>query len=123
MTDQQQSIVSQNCIAEQISAAFRVLKNPFGEVLDLFPKQEMCVIGETIEVRLESATLTCLFDEDNACDAAFLFLDDRCDLMQYLDFCTKEYTYNYLKRAWINENYCIKIKNDGDEPFFAIFSF
>ena len=48
----------------------------------------------TLEVVFKTSTLTCLFNQNDICEAVYLFLTDNKDLMKYISHCVKTYTYD-----------------------------
>ena len=113
---------------EHINSACRVLKHSFKTVPGLFTGKEICIMDylsqklndKVIEVRFDTATLTCLFDKNDICDGAFLFLDDLNDLQHYIDYCNKKYPYNFILCGWIIEDCCFQIKPCKHDYYFAL---
>jgi hypothetical protein len=120
----------QNCFAEHINSAYKVLKHSFRKIPELFDGKEICVMDyimkeqkeKAIEIRFDTATLTCTFDEDDFCDYSFLFLDNLEDLHHYVDYCNRTYKYDYIRRAWIVEDYCLEIRVGKDDYFLHFFA-
>ncbi len=128
MADIHQHSVIPNCFAEHINSAYRVLQHSYKVIPKLFPGKEVCVMDyisgkqneKAIEIRFETATLSCLFDENDICDSSFLFLDDFNDLQHYVDYCNKTYIYDYIRRGWIIENHCLEIRGQKEEAIFFL---
>lgn len=130
MVNQHQSPLLQNCFAEHLNSAYKVLKHSFKVIPDLFPDKEICIMDyisskqndKAIEIRFDTATLTCIFDENDFCDYSFLFLDNLDHLEHYVDYCNRTYKYNYIRRAWIIGDYCLEISTGKDDYFLHFFA-
>lgn len=68
-----------------------------------------------LEIRFDSATLTCVFDENNICEKVFLFSDDPTDITHYIEHCNEMYHYETIFAGWIVNNRLIQISTDNEE--------
>lgn len=81
---------------------------------------EMVDSENVIEIRfdVEKATLTCTFNEDKRCNASYLFYDNPLDVMRYIEYLNKNFTYDYLGSRWMIYHCFISIKRiDGITSF------
>lgn len=69
----------------------------------------------------QKATLSCAFDENNSCNASYIFLDNLDELSNYISYLNRTYQYDYIKNCWILPNSFISIKKMKDDIFFKAF--
>jgi len=108
---------------EQITAACHVLNTPFKTVKALFQDKEITVIKRSyktekdlmMEIRFDTATLSCLFDQNKLCDGVFLFPDESTNILHYIEYCSQTYSYHYLLQGWLTNNCCIQIHSEDNE--------
>lgn len=111
-----------NC-GQHIVSACRAIDLALQSVKALFYGKELYGIpsfykeGEKnlLEIRFDSATLTCVFNENNICEKVFLFLDDPTDITHYIEYCNERYHYETIFAGWIVNNRLIQISTDNDE--------
>lgn len=90
--------------SEIISLAHQVIDLPVRKAQMLLKNLDLCTITYTwndvsqitLEVVFKTSTLTCLFNQNDICEAVYLFLTDNKDLMKYIGHCVKTYTYDFL---------------------------
>lgn len=108
-------------IGNQLVAGQVVLGCTKYEIRERFPANKILPAKvpdeQLIEIRLSTATLTCVF-YDHLCCASYLFLDDVERLATYITYCDK--TYKKLSDTiWLNnKNKCIELGSVHDEDFF-----
>jgi len=93
-----------NC-TQYIALACSAINASLESVKALFHEREQCEIYYSnkekkdfqLEIRFDMATLTCLFDENNICESAFLFLDDLMDITHYIEYCNKTFPCNMIR--------------------------
>lgn len=111
-----------NC-TEHIPLACSAINSSLQTVKTLFYDKELYEIHSSykeekdfqLEIRFESATLTCLFDVNNICEGAFLFLDDLMDITHYIEYCNKTYDCDPALAGWVVNNCLIQINTDNKE--------
>lgn len=117
MSDFCKKEIPQADIAEQFQSATGVLNSPLRVIIDRFSDREPVVVDchssrikeKYIEIKFDSAVLTCLLDNDNICTASNLYLHSLASLMRYIDHCNRTYIYDHSLRAWITQNAHIHI--------------
>lgn len=122
-----QSPALQANFAAHIRSAYSALKCPLTAIFQLFPDREVSLIeyshnglnDKLVEVRLEAATLSCLFDANHRCDTSFLFLDNLDDLAHYIAHCNNTYRYDYLLKVWKATDYSVKVQK-GEKDYFLV---
>ena len=78
--------------SEMISLAHQVIDLPVRKAQMLLKDLDLCTITYTwndvsqitLEIVFKTSTLTCLFNQNDICEAVYLFLTDNKDLMKYL---------------------------------------
>lgn len=118
----------QSSFAAHIRSAHRVLKCPLTAIFQLFPDREVSLIDyshdglddKLVEVRLETATLSCLFDANHRCDTSFLFLDNLNDLAHYIAHCNAAYRYDYLLKRWKAADHSVDVRKGEKDYFFVV---
>ena len=98
--------------SEMISLSHQVIGLPVRKAQILLKDLDLCMITYTwndvsqitLEVVFKTSTLTCLFNQNDICEAVYLFLTDNKDLMKYISHCVKTYTYDFLLDGWTTEN-------------------
>lgn len=111
-----------NC-TEHIALACSVINLSLQTVKTLFYGRELYEIHSLfkeekdfqLEIRFDTATLTCLFDENDICEGAFLFLDDLMDITHYIEYCNKTYHRNTVLAGWVVDCCLIQINTDNKE--------
>ena len=74
----------------------------------------------TLEVVFKTSTLTCLFNQNDICEAVYLFLTDNKDLMKYISHCVKTYTYDFLLDGWTTDKCHISICRSENQGCFLL---
>ena len=74
----------------------------------------------TLEVVFKTSTLTCLFNQNDICEAVYLFLTDNKDLMKYIGHCVKTYTYDFLLDGWTTDKCHISICRSENQGCFLL---
>lgn len=69
----------------------------------------------------QKATLSCAFDENNTCNASYIFFDNLDELSNYIPYLNKTYDYDYIQNRWILPNSFISIKKIKDDIYFKSF--
>lgn len=69
----------------------------------------------------QKATLSCAFDENNSCNASYIFFDNLDELNNYISYLNKTYAYDYIQNLWVLPNSFISIKKTKDDIFFVSF--
>ena len=103
--------------SEMISLAHQVIDLPVRKAQMLLKDLDLCTITYTwndvsqitLEVLFKTSTLTCLFNQNDICEAVYLFLTDNKDLMKYISHCVKTYTYDFLLDGWTTDKCHISI--------------
>lgn len=111
-----------NCM-EHIALACSAINSSLQSVKTIFYSKELCEIYSSykeeknfqLEIRFDEATLTCLFDENDICEGAFLFLDDLMDITYYIEHCNKTYPCNGALQGWLLNDCLIQINTDNKE--------
>ena len=83
--------------SEIISLSHQVIGLPVRKAQMLLKDLDLCMITYTwndvsqitLEVVFKTSTLTCLFNQNDICEAVYLFLTDNKDLMKYISHCVK----------------------------------
>ncbi|MGV8092174.1 MAG: hypothetical protein AB2L24_09965 [Mangrovibacterium sp.] len=110
-----------------LSMAYCAINLPRESVKTLFRDRELAEINymynETkevsIEVAFDTTVLTCLFDKNDNCDGVFLSLEDKEDIVYYIQYCSEIYQYNTILGGWMNKDHLIQIKN-RPKGFFGL---
>lgn len=108
---------------EHIALACSAINSSLQTVKTLFYGKELYEIHSSykekkdfqLEIRFDTATLTCLFDENNICEGVFLFLDDLMDITHYIEYCNKNYLCDMILKGWVVNNSLIQINTDNNE--------
>lgn len=103
--------------SEIISLSHQVIGLPVRKAQMLLKDLDLCMITYTwndvsqitLEVVFKTSTLTCLFNQNDICEAVYLFLTDNKDLMKYISHCVKTYTYDFLLDGWTTDKCHISI--------------
>jgi len=111
-----------NC-TEHIVLACSAINSSLQSVKTIFYYREVCEIHYSykeekdfqLEIRFDRATLTCLFDKNNICEGAFLFLDDLLDIAYYIEHCNKTYPCDMILKGWLVNNCLMQINTDNKE--------
>ena len=74
----------------------------------------------TLEVVFKTSTLTCFFNQNDICEAVYLFLTDNKDLMKYMSHCVKTYTYDFLLDGWTTDKCHISICRSENQGCFLL---
>lgn len=69
----------------------------------------------------QKATLSCAFDENNNCNASYIFLDNLDELNNYISYLNKTYAYDYIQNHWVLPNSFISIEKTKDDIYFKSF--
>jgi hypothetical protein len=96
------------------------------EILSKFPGFEVTPMkihpnDKLLEIRFDIGTLTCTFDENNACNMGLLFLDNLTDLDSYTKECQKQYE-EITPSVWKNESNYIELRSHNFDFYFAFYS-
>lgn len=111
-----------NC-TEHIALACSAIHSSIQSVKTIFYGKELCEVYSSykeekdflLEIRFDTATLACLFDDNNICEGAFLFLDDLMDITYYIEHCNKTYTCDMILNGWVVNDYLIQIHTENQE--------
>ena len=111
-----------NC-TEHIALACSAINSSLQSVKTIFYGKELYEVHSSykeekdfqLEIRFDTATLTCLFNENNICEGAFLFLDDLMDITFYIEYCNRTYPCDMILKGWIVNNYLIQINTENQE--------
>lgn len=111
-----------NC-TEHIALACSAIRSSIQSVKNIFYGKEICEIYSSykeekdflLEIRFNTATLTCLFDSNNVCEGAFLFLDDLMDITYYIEHCNKTYPCDMILNGWVVNECLIQINTENQE--------
>lgn len=109
-----------NC-KEYIALACCAINSPLNTVKTIFHDEELSEIyysykenkDLSLEIRLNAATLTCLFDENEICEGVFLFLDNLMDITYFIEYCNKTYPCDVVLKGWVVNNCLIQINTDN----------
>lgn len=116
-----QSLPLSGPIAENVTSAQLVLKRSFTDIPSLFSGKELYVYSyeeksdKSLEIRLNDATLSCMFDQANTCESSLLFLDDSNRIDPYINFCNQMYHYDRSLKRWKAKDHIVQIKKDEDD--------
>ena len=69
----------------------------------------------------QKATLSCTFDENDTCNASYIFFDNLDELSNYISYLNKTYTYDYIRSCWTLPNSFIFLKKTKDDIYFVSF--
>lgn len=114
--------------SEIISLAHQVIDLPVRKAQMLLKNLDLCMITYTwndvsqitLEVVFKTSTLTCLFNQNDICEAVYLFLTDNKDLMKYISHCVKTYTYDFLLDGWTTDKCHISICRSENQGCFLL---
>ncbi len=118
----------QNCFAEQINLAYKVINCSSIIILQMLEDKEICIIyyqykeskEKVIEIGGDMVTLSCLFNGNDFCNYAFLSLDNSNNLEPCINYCNKAYPYSYQLGGWWIKNSFLRIKSGKGGYFFAL---
>lgn len=106
-----EKIFNEKIFSKLITDAGSALRLSDQQIKEEFSSYLVCVIdyydrGETeyaIEIRFddEKAAITCLFDNNQRCDTAFIYPDHVCPLTDYVNYFNSLYEYDYIGCRWI----------------------
>lgn len=114
--------------SEMISLAHQVIDLPVRKAQMLLKDLDLCTITYTwndvsqitLEIVFKTSTLTCLFNQNDICEAVYLFLTDNKDLMKYMSHCVKTYTYDFLLDGWTTDKCHISICRSENQGCFLL---
>lgn len=114
--------------SEMISLSHQVIGLPVRKAQILLKDLDLCMITYTwndvsqitLEVVFKTSTLTCLFNQNDICEAVYLFLTDNKDLMKYISHCVKTYTYDFLLDGWTTDKCHISICRSENQGSFLL---
>ena len=114
--------------SEMISLSHQVIGFPVRKAQILLKDLDLCMITYTwndvsqitLEVVFKTSTLTCLFNQNDICEAVYLFLTDNKDLMKYISHCVKTYTYDFLLDGWTTDKCHISICRSENQGCFLL---
>ena len=114
--------------SEMISLSHQVIGLPVRKAQILLKDLDLCMITYTwndvsqitLEVVFKTSTLTCLFNQNDICEAVYLFLTDNKDLMKYISHCVKTYTYDFLLDGWTTDKCHISICRSENQGCFLL---
>ena len=114
--------------SEMISLAHQVIDLPVRKAQMLLKDLDLCTITYTwndvsqitLEVVFKTSTLTCFFNQNDICEAVYLFLTDNKDLMKYMSHCVKTYTYDFLLDGWTTDKCHISICRSENQGCFLL---
>lgn len=120
--------VAQINYSEQIRLACLTIHAPLETVKSLFVKREQYEIyylqGDkreiSLEVRLDLATLICLFDSHNICEGVYLFQDELIDMIHSIEYCNKTYPFDISLTGWVVNDLLIQVNADNKQSSFLI---
>lgn len=69
----------------------------------------------------EKATLSCIFDESNTCNASYIFLDNLDELGYYITYLNDKYDYDYIRNRWVLPDSFVSIEKTEDDICFKSF--
>lgn len=126
MNDQNRNQYYSEEFAEHIKSAFNVLKKSYAIIPTLFWENKIYFMDylhdeladKVIEIRFDSATLTCWFNEDNVCNKSFLFLDDLDNMKYYVDYLNQEFAYDYTLLRWTKGDLSVQVKLEKEDSLF-----
>jgi len=116
--------VNQQDYIDLTNHAVSVLNTFFNDIKVQFANHPICLIEyhekgvyeKAIEVRFdhEQASLSCILNEENICDTAYLFFDNHLKIGDYIQYLNENFTYDYLTTKWSISDWNISIKRvDG----------
>jgi hypothetical protein len=116
--------------AEQITLASLAIKSTLQTVKTLFHHRELSEINYSdhevnelvVEVRFDSVTLTCVFNNHKVCEGVFLFPDDVLDIAYYIEYCNTTYPCDYRLQCWLVNDCFITIYVQDAECSLLVFS-
>lgn len=73
-----------------------------------------------VEIPFKTATLTCVIDSNQISTGAFLFFNNSSDILHFIDYCNKNYTYDFFMQNWQANNCFIKVHTVNKECSLAI---
>ena len=114
--------------SEMISLAHQVIDLPVRKAQMLLKDLDLCTITYTwndvsqitLEIVFKTSTLTCFFNQNDICEAVYLFLTDNKDLMKYMSHCVKTYTYDFLLDGWTTDKCHISICRSENQGCFLL---
>ncbi len=116
-------------VAEHIRLASSVLRHSLLMIPKLFPDKEICTFdyhhnesdNKLVEIRLDTATLTCFLNKNSICDSSFLFLDNTNDLIHYIDYFNRTFVFDHSHQTWLMKKSYICVRKDEKEYFIALY--
>ena len=126
--DGTQNQYPQKDYSEIISLSHQVIGLPVRKAQMLLKDLDLCMITYTwndvsqitLEVVFKTSTLTCLFNQNDICEAVYQFLTDNKDLMKYISHCVKTYTYDFLLDGWTTDKCHISICRSENQGCFLL---
>ncbi len=125
-----EKVFNEKVFSSLISHGCSALRLTDKQIKEKFSPYIVCVIdyyekGETdyaVEIRFddERCTITCLFDVNRRCDAAFVFFDYLCPLTDYVDYFNTRYGYDYIGCRWILPEGYLSMRVSKDDVCFMI---
>lgn len=101
-----------NELALLLQLSFSEIKRKYANfpicLMDYFEKD---IKEKSIEIRFdeEELTVTCTFDEKEACDLIYLFLDKDEPVKDLVSDLKEAYEYDFIKSRWVASGYFIKV--------------
>lgn len=84
------------------------------DIKNKFPDNPICFIeyyekielGNIVEIRFdeEKVTLTCTLNKEKICNSTYLFFDEHCDVLDYMEYIKNTFSYDYLGCRWLLHN-------------------
>lgn len=111
-----------NCV-EHIEQACNAISLPLKAVKRLFYGKKIYEInfscGEEkdfmLEIQFDTISLCCLFDDKDICEGVYLYLDDWTDIVYYIHYCDRTYSYDMRLSSWIANGCLINAITGGME--------
>ncbi|MBF0577557.1 hypothetical protein [Dysgonomonas sp. GY617] len=126
-----QEITSNEYCAILINCAHLVLRLSHDKIKEDYSDNPMYVkeyIAKEVKENIidilfddERATLSCTFDENNTCNASYIFLDNLDELGYYITYLNDKYEYDYIRNRWVLPDSFVSIEKTEDDICFKSF--
>ena len=109
-----------------LDLSFKTIQEKYAGILPIciskyIEKEEQ---DNIIEIRFDDAktTLSCSFNEENQCDASFLFFDDTNSIEHIISFMNSYYSYDFIRSRWILPECYLAIKPTKTDIHIMIYN-
>ncbi len=120
-----------NYFRELVDYTSSMLQFSYSEIQNRFSDYPLCLMNyvekdineRMIEIRFDNkkATISCLFNKQDKCNATFLFFDCSTDEDLFISYLTEKSSYNFRKCSWIMENCYAKVNEENSDIAFVFY--